>query len=174
MYNDDTLCSAIKPPLSSVAVALWQAGYEAAELLNDIILGKKRMAGQPILARATHVVTRQSSDILAIDDRQIASALHYIRTHLDMPIRVVDVVQATSLSRRTLEKRFRDVLRRSMVDEIQRLRVEHIADLLLETDLSIDRITANTAFESTSHMIRTFKKHKGVPPLAFRKMNARV
>ena len=174
MYNEETLCNAIKPPLSSVAINLWQAGYDAAELLNDLILGKKKMAGQQILARATHVVTRQSSDVLAIEDHDVATAINFIRRQLDLPIRVTDVAIATKVSRRTLEKKFMAALGRPVAREIARLRVEHVASLLLETDLSIDQITAKTAFESTSHMIKTFKKYKGVPPRAFRKAGVRT
>ncbi len=173
MYNEETLCNAIKPPLSSVAINLWQAGYEAAELMNDLILGRKKMAGQQILARPTHVVTRQSSDMMAIEDPDVAAAVNFIRKQLDTPIRVTDVARAVALSRRTLEKKFIAVLGRPVARQIARLRVDRVADLLLETDLSIDQITAKTAFESASHMIRIFKKHKGVPPRVFRTMQAR-
>lgn len=174
MYNEEVLCKAIKPPLSSVAINLWQAGYEAAELMNDLILGRKKMTGQQILARATHVVTRQSSDVLAIDDHDVAAAINFIRRQLDMPIRVTDVAKAVKLSRRTLEKKFMTALGRPIGREIARLRVEYVASLLLETDLSIDQITARTAFESASHLIRTFRKYKGVPPRSFRKMNIKT
>jgi transcriptional regulator GlxA family with amidase domain len=53
--------------------------------------------------------------------------------------------------------------------EIIRLRIEHIASLLLETDMLIDQITAASTFYSASHLIRVFKQYKGISPAAFRK-----
>lgn len=171
MDNDEALCNSIKPPLSSVEANSEQAGYEAAELLNAIMIGKEEMSLRPILARATCVVTRQSSDILAINDPQVAAAVHFIRTRFNSPIQVSDVVNATSLSRRGLEKKFRTILKCSILDEIMRIRIEHISNLLLKSGMSIDQIAASSTFDSTSHLIRAFKKYKGMPPRTFRKMH---
>jgi LacI family transcriptional regulator len=174
MDNDEALCNSIKPPLSSVEANLEQAGYEAAELLNAMILGTEKVSSRPVFARVTGVVARQSSDILAINDPHIAAAVHFIRTHFNSPIQVSDVVAATSLSRRGLEKKFRTILKRSILNEIMRVRIEHIVDLLLKSGMSIDQIAASSTFNSTSHLIGVFKKHKGVSPRTFRKNNGIV
>lgn len=168
-FNDDVLCNVSKLPLSSVAINLESAGFQAAKLLNDIILGKKTMAGQEILAPATHVVTRQSSDIMAINDIDVAGALSFIRRSFNSRIQVADIVDAASCSRRSLEAKFQSILGRSIMKEVARLRVERIASLLLETDMSVDQITAASTFDSVSHLIRVFKKYKGISPAAFRK-----
>ncbi len=168
-FNDDILCNVSKLPLSSVAVNLELGGFQAAQLLNDIVLGKKKMAGQEILAPATHVVTRQSSDIMAINDVDVANALSFIRKNFNSFIQVTDVVKAVACSRRSLETKFQAVLGRSIMKEIIRLRIEHIASLLLETDMLIDQITAASTFYSASHLIRVFKQYKGISPAAFRK-----
>jgi LacI family transcriptional regulator len=171
MYNDETICTVANPTLSSIAVNLEQAGYEAAELLEKMMTGKEKMAGQCIRVEPTHVVARQSTDTLAISDRDVALALHFIREHFNAPIQVADVVEATSASRRSLEIRFREFLKRSIMEEIMRVRIEHIAIMLIESEMSMDRIAAASAFDSTSHMIQVFKQHKGMTPLAFRKMH---
>jgi LacI family transcriptional regulator len=172
VFNDNVLCSAAKPPLSSVAINLELAGFQAAQLLNDIIIGKRKMAGQTVLAQATHVVTRQSSDIIAIDDTAVANAVNFIRKNFNSHIQVMDIVIAAACSRRSLETKFRTILGRSIMKEVMRMRIEHIAYLLLESDMSIDRIAATSTFDSVSHLIRTFKKYKGVPPSAFRKIHS--
>lgn len=172
--NDEIVCDSIKPPLSSIEVNLEQAGFEAARLLNAIITGQQKMSLRPILARVNRVVTRQSSDVLAIDDAQIAAAVYFIRNNFRSKIQVSDVVNATTLSRRGLEKKFKAVLKRSIRDEITRARVEHIADLLLKSDMSIDQIAAASSFYSTSYMIRVFKQYRGVSPRIFRKMRGVV
>jgi LacI family transcriptional regulator len=169
LYNDVTLCNAAQPPLSSVELNLEKAGYEAAVLLNDIILGRRKMKGQVIMAEVVEVVKRQSSDIIATPDPQVALALHFIRTHFHQPIQVADVVSATTSARRTLEVRFRQLLNRSILDEIMRMRIEHVAEVLLNSDLSIEEVATASAFESAGYMARLFKRAKGVSPLAFRK-----
>ena len=171
MYNDETICSVANPTLSSIAVDLEQAGFNAAELLDAMMAGKAKMEGQCIRIEPTHVVARQSTDTLAINDRDVAVALHFIRQHFNSPIQVADVVNATTASRRSLEIRFREFLKRSIMDEIMRVRIEHIAVMLIESEMSMERIAAASAFESTSHMIQVFKQHKAMTPLAFRKLH---
>lgn len=174
MDNDEALCNAIKPPLSSIDANTEQAGFEAAELLNAMIIGKEPITSRAVLARAVSVVVRQSSDILAINDPSVAAAVHFIRTRFNSLIQVADVVEAAALSRRALEKKFRQILNRSILDEIMRVRIEHICELLLKSSMSIDQIAASSTFVSTSHLIRAFKKHKGMPPRTFRKINGVV
>ncbi len=171
-FNDDVLCNAARVPLSSVAINLELAGYQAAQLLNDIIIGRKKMTGQAILARAINVVTRQSSDIMAINDTNIADAVNFIRKKFNSHIQVDDIVNVTACSRRSLETRFRAILGRSIMKEVMRVRIEHITSLLLESDISIDQIAATSTFDSVSHMTRVFKKYKGIPPGSFRKTHS--
>jgi LacI family transcriptional regulator len=171
LYNDEAICSVANPTLSSIAVDLEQAGYNAAELLEELMSGRKKMEGQVIRVEPTHVVARQSTDTLAINDRDVAGALYYIRQHFNAPIQVGDVVEATGASRRSLEIRFREFLKRSIMEEIMRVRIEHICVMLIESEMSMERISETSAFESTSHMIQVFKQHKGMTPLAFRKLH---
>jgi LacI family transcriptional regulator len=171
MYNDETVCTVSNPTLSSIAVDLEQAGFRAAELLDAMMNGRETMAGQCVRIEPTHIVARQSTDVLAINDRDVAVALHYIRDHFNTPIQVSDVVEATTASRRSLEIRFREFVKRSIMEEIMRVRIEHIAVMLIESEMSMERIAETSAFESTSHMIQVFKQHKAMTPLAFRKMH---
>lgn len=174
VFNDDVLCNAAQPPLSSVAINLELAGYQAAQLLNSIIIGRKKMTGQAILAQAVHVIARQSSDIIAINDTDVAAAVSFIRKNFSLHIQVADIVESAACSRRSLETKFRKTLGRSIMKEVMRMRIEYIASLLLESDMSIDKITKASTFDSVSHLIRVFKKHKGIPPNAFRKTHSIV
>jgi LacI family transcriptional regulator len=169
VYNERFICEVATPPLSSVELNIEKAGYRAAELLNDIILGRARMEGQIIFSEATHIVQRQSSEIVAVEDQQVSAALHFIRTHFHQPIQVADVVGSTELSRRMLEIRFRKLLKRSILDEVLRRRVEHVANTLLDSDLSIEQIATASNFESAGYMARLFKKFLGISPSDYRK-----
>jgi LacI family transcriptional regulator len=169
IYNERFICEVARPPLSSVEVNIEKAGYRAAELLNDIILGRTSMNGQVIFSEATHVVQRQSSEMTAVDDPEVSAALHFIRNHFHQPIQVVDVVSATGLSRRMLEIRFSKSVKRSILDEVLRLRVEHVANILITSDLSIEQIATASNFESAGYMARLFKKFMGMSPRDYRR-----
>jgi LacI family transcriptional regulator len=167
-YNDEALCLAADPSLSSIALDLEQGGYNAAALLHRIILGQEKMRGQRVISEPMNIITRQSSDILAVNDHDIATALNFIVANVNRPIRVADVVNQTCSSRRRLEMKFRDHIKRSISEEIMRVKVDAIARMLLESDMSMERIADCLAFGSSGRMRDAFWRIRGVNPLAFR------
>lgn len=166
--NDELVCRLANPQLSSIALAAERAGYEAAELLDKLMAGEK-MTGQRIVTQPTHVVARQSTDVLAMEDRMVAKALQFIRSHANEPIQVADVVEAVPISRRLLQKRFQMVLGRTILDEIRYTRAEQVAEMLSDTNLPISAIALACGFPSIDHIARSFRKIKGMSPLAYRK-----
>lgn len=99
----------------------------------------------------------------------LVRALEFIREHTDRRMSVGDVVSASGLSRRALEKRFRSSLGRSVLDEIRRSRTEHFARLLVETDLTVTQIGAMLGFSDVKHIARYFRAAKQMSPSAYRK-----
>jgi LacI family transcriptional regulator len=71
--NDEYLCRVANPPLSSVDLNQVQIGYQAADLLERMMSGRRPPA-EPVVISPRGVVTRQSTDILAIDDPRVAEA----------------------------------------------------------------------------------------------------
>lgn len=169
--NDPMVCEFGDPPLSSIALNTESAGFEAAKLLDKMMRTGKRMKSRQILATSSHIVLRQSSDILAVEDSEVAQAIQYIKTNAKNKISIDDVVNTTSISRRTLEKKFKKTVHRSIYDQIQQVRVELISKLLLETDYSISQITSLFNFTDVEHISRFFKKEKGVGLREFRKLH---
>jgi LacI family transcriptional regulator len=76
--NDDLLCELSEPPLSSVIPNTQRTGYEAANLL-DLMMAGRSAKGEAHLIPPVGVATRQSTDVLAIEDRNVARAIHFIR-----------------------------------------------------------------------------------------------
>jgi LacI family transcriptional regulator len=165
--DDELTCELTDPPLSSIALHAEKAGYEAAELLDRLMHGEK-MSGQIILQDPSHVVTRQSSDVIAVSDQDVARALVYIREHYKDLITVDDVANEVSLSRRHLYKKFVETLGRSVHKEIKNMRIDHICRLLTESDLSIYQITMSLGFTGIEHIARYFQNEKGVSPQEYR------
>jgi len=169
--NDPMLCNLNSPALSSIALNSRRAGYDAAQLLDKIIAGRK--TDRNIIVRPTHIVTRQSTNLLAVDDKEIADAIKFIHGNAKEVIQVRDVVEAAALSRRALEQRFRKILGRSIHDEIRRSRIEHIARLLIETDRPISQIALQLGYPNVDHIARYFKREKSMSPRDFRRLYGR-
>jgi LacI family transcriptional regulator len=170
--NDELICDLTDPPLSSIPLNAETAGYEAAELMEKLMAGEK-MAGKLITVKPTHVVTRKSTDILAIEDHEVAEAVRFIRQNAKRTFQVNEVAEAAAISRRVLEKRFRAVLNRSVYEEIRRVRINLLTELLTQTDMSIIEITAEMGFPGPEHIARYFRKVKGVSLKDYRKKYVR-
>ena len=166
--DDELICDLTDPPMSSIALNTEKAGYEAAELLDRLIAGEKT-ADQDILVRATHITTRKSTDILAVEDKTVAEAIRFIRQHAREAVQVSDVVDHLTMSRRNLEQRFRRVLGRSVYNEIKRVRTEQIIRMLCETDLSVSEIALRLGHPSDKHIARYFRQQTGVSLKEYRK-----
>ena len=165
--NNSILCNATAPPLSSIAADGWAVGYQAAKLLETKI-EKRPLPGLPILIPPTGVVPRQSSDIVAVDNADVAKALHYISTHPGLRITVKDVARHADVSLRTLIRKFKDILKRSPEEEIRRVCMERAKLLLYDTNLSMAKIAENLGYSSTEYFIRAFRREVGTTPRAFR------
>src|SRR4029077_18917384 len=111
--NDDLFCELARPSLSSVAIPAERIGYEAAALLDRLLAGA-RPPRRPLLLPPVRLVARQSSDVVALDDADVAAALRVIRAHAHVPLRVADVLREVPVSRRALERRFRKALHRGL------------------------------------------------------------
>jgi LacI family transcriptional regulator len=165
--NDEMMCELSSPPLSSVALGLEKAGYEAAGLLDGLMSGSLA-GGHVVPVEPVYVVTRQSSDISAQDDPSVATALRFIKNYAGQAISVPDVIEQARVSRRTLEKRFSRALGRSIGSEITQCRLERARRLLLETDLPSYRVAAGSGFGSIKTFNRVFRRAAGVSPRRFR------
>ena len=167
--NDELVCELSSPAISSVGINFERAGYESARVLDAWMRRGKKSRPARIDALATHVVPRLSTDILAVEDPHLLKALRFIRDHARENVRVADVSRAAGLSRRALENRFRLELGRSILQEIRRLRVDQIAQMLMETDLPVSDIARALGYENLQHIARYFRKEKHMSLVAFRK-----
>ncbi|WP_044300937.1 substrate-binding domain-containing protein [Rhodopirellula sallentina] len=166
--NDEVLDMLTSPPLSSIDPDAARIGFEAARLLDRMIRGEPWPA-EPLLIVPAGVVSRQSTDITAVDDPQLAVALTFIRHHACDGISVDDVTRVVDVSRATLERRFASHLNRTPKEEIFRVRMEHVERFVTRTDDSLAEIAGRTGFATASHLSTAFKRTFGKPPNDYRK-----
>jgi LacI family transcriptional regulator len=165
--NDELMCELCDPPLSSVMPNAHLTGYEAARLLHEQMAGQQR-AGVAVRVKPVRLVARRSSDVLAIDDAEVALAARLIREHACDGISVAELARRTGLSRRVLDSRYSARLGRSPHAEILRLRVERAKQLLGETDLSLADIAERCGLPHAEYLSVLFKRLAGKTPSAWR------
>lgn len=166
--NDELFCNLCDPPLSSVAMNFERAGFEMAETLDRLMKGD-RPPFNALELHASCIVERQSTEIVAIEDREVSLAIRFIRQNAYHPIQVDDVVRRLAISRSALYERFRRVTGRTIYDEIRRVRVETIARALVTTSTAIKEISYKLGFSSEDHLSRYFRAVKRITPQAYRK-----
>lgn len=166
--NDELECRLNTPLLSSIAVPSQDIGYEAAALLDRLIAGQSAPA-EPILLPPLRVITRHSTDIMAIEDEIVQAAIQHVRRHASEPMQVADVAHALAVGRRDLERRFRRLLNRSVLEEIHRARIEQAAILLADTHLPVSTVARRAGFTSTRQLDVLFTRLKDMTPTAFRR-----
>jgi LacI family transcriptional regulator len=168
--NDELVCGLSCPQLSSIVLSTERAGYEAARVLDKLMRRQKIAKNEKeVSILPLHVVTRQSTDIMAIEDKYVAEAVSFIRRHSREVIQVGDVAQAVGLSRRSLEQHFRKTLDHSVLEEIKYNRINQMANILIGTNLSISRIAKLLGYPYASNIARYFKQQKGMSPSDYRR-----
>lgn len=169
--DDQAICNLCMPPLSSIAFNFKTAGYQAAQLMDEIIHGRERMQGQWIRIQPAGVRERGSTDIYALEDEEIIKALKYIRKNASQPLQVEDIANQLCLSKRTLQMKFQKALGRSVHEEIIRAHLEVACSLLVETNLPIEAIAIRSGFHYTSNMRRAFLNLTGMLPHKYRQIH---
>lgn len=166
--NDAAYCELALPPLSSVATNPFLSGYHAAGQLAALMAGFAATAHDERVA-PVRVISRRSTDVLAIPDRHVAAALRYIREHACEGINVDEILPHAAVSRSQLEKKFRSYLGRSPQAEIRRVQVTRIRQLLAETDYPLKKIAELSGFDYMEYMCVVFRRLTGETLGAYRK-----
>lgn len=165
--NDRWLCELSQPRLSSVDPNVLTAGFAAAEILDKALHGESR----PRLTRIdpSEVVARDSTDLMAFTDPEVAFAIRYIREHACDPITPSDVLKVTGMSNSTAYRKFKSALGRSIHSEIQRVQMEQIKRLLTTTNLNVTEVARQSGFENVRYLTKVFREVTGMTPVEFRR-----
>lgn len=166
--NDILVCELSEPSLSSIAYNIESSGYQAAEILHQMI-DNKPLTQLDVVVKPTHIVTRQSTDILAIEDQNLTRALNFINQNFKNHIKVTDIARAAAVSVRVLQKKFQELLGRTPHEEVTRVRMEYAVMMLIESNLPLSNIAYSIGFEEVKYFTRLFTKSKGLSPVAYRK-----
>lgn len=166
--DDPNYCFATLPSLSSIAHPSRDIGAMAAALL------RKQMDREPVepgsrIVPVGPVISRESSDTLAIPDPEIRELVRHIRRRAPHEaLRVAELAELTSLSMTTIKERFASLLGHGPKQEIQRVRLAHLRHLLGDSSLSLSEIARRMQFGSAHELSRFFLAGTGHRPSEYR------
>lgn len=116
------------------------------------------------------VVPLASTDMVAVDDREVARAVEYIRARARQTINVSDVVAHTGMVRRTLERRFHSSMGCSLLHFLQQERLAAIRQCLgAVPPLPLEQVAQQCGFPGRKALNRMFTRETGLTPGAWRK-----
>ncbi|MBL6920228.1 MAG: substrate-binding domain-containing protein [Puniceicoccaceae bacterium] len=166
--NTELICEGSPVPLSSVRTRLTDLGYKAAEQLDRLMNKEINTKAEPLLVPPHGIVSRQSTDVLAIEHPAVATAVRYIKQHYGEPITIEDIIEFIGLSKRGLEKAFEKHLGRTPASELRRIRLDEAKRLLTETNDKIDSIALDCGYSNSSNLSCAFRRDTKLSPRAYR------
>ena len=166
--NDRWLCELSQPMLSSVDANLGNAGYTLAEILDGMMAGELEPPALTEIDPA-QVEGRASSNFMDFDDPEVAFALRYIKEHGCDPIATADVLKVTGMSNSTAYRKFMKAIGRSIHNEIQRIQMDRVKELLTTTNLSVNAIAQSAGFENVRYLTQVFRDLTKQTPTEYRR-----
>jgi LacI family transcriptional regulator len=165
--NDELLCGLGVIALTSIEPDALRIGYEAAELLDNIMRGKK--PGQlNVEIEPAGIVGRQSTESAIVRDRVVAKAMAIIQEGISGRIRVSEVARALAISRPSLEGRFKTEFGETVHGMMRKIQLERAKRLVADSDLPLKQVAVSTGFRSVQYMTTLFRREFGHPPAIYR------
>jgi AraC-like DNA-binding protein len=100
---------------------------------------------------------------------RLKAVLHYIHEHYQEPIRLKELAIQANMSEGHFCRFFREMMRKSPIDYVNRFRTQQAAKQLEQNDNKIAAIALDTGFDNISYFISVFKQHMGYTPSHYRK-----
>jgi len=146
-----------------------------AEAMRGELAG--RAPGYSALAGALMVqlavfLSRCYSRVRAPEPRalmRLGRVLTSMEEHLTEPLSLAGLARTAGMSRSTLTRAFRRILRRSPIEHLIRLRLERACVRLRETDDTVTEIALAVGFNDSNYFARQFRRLMGRTPRAYRR-----
>lgn len=167
VWNDDMSTSAITPTLTVIEHDWFEVGYQSAAMLEELMEGRV-ISPRNRMSKPVRLIERDSTDVFICEDELVRSAMRYITRHCRKELKIDEIADALETSRRTLYRRFDEVLGRSIKDEITRVRIGRLKVMLEETQQTLSQIAESFGFSSPGQFSRFFNHAVGMTPSAYR------
>lgn len=165
--NSRFICLHSHPPLSSIQPDFEAAGYKAAAAIAAML--EKRRSGLRQSYGVKNVIRRQSLESFGSAGRLIQRAKAIIYDSYTRKEKIDAIAARIKVSRRLLDRRFRQVTGKSILETITELRIEEACRLLRTTDIPISHICNACALGSGTYPQRLFRRRLGMTMREYRK-----
>ncbi len=167
--DNDDIASALSPvAISSFAMPAYAYGYEAAKTLHELWLTGSTQR-HVVRLSPVRIIQRASTDLVAIDDPDVADAIRLIRDHAHESIDVAWLCARLPVSRRVLERRFKQSVGQTILERIHQARFDKVKQMLAETDLPLKVIARRTGIANAKWLSDSFRKYVGMSPSTYRR-----
>ena len=103
------------------------------------------------------------------DDQLVLEVQEMIEKHYNTNLEVEEIAKEKSINRRTLERRFRSVTGNSIIQYLQRVRVESAKKILERDTSNVSEAMYAVGYNDTKSFREVFRKHVGVSPAAYKR-----
>ncbi|MEM6578938.1 MAG: GlxA family transcriptional regulator [Pseudomonadota bacterium] len=159
--RDRVTCAGGTAPLDLMhALIAKHHGAELARQVTDWFMHTEiRPSAGP---QRSGMVERVGTSVPAIID-----AIAAMEAHVSDPLNLDDLAARAGLSKRQLNRLFRDRMRQSVMTYYRTLRLEKARSLLRTSPLRLTEIALATGFANSSHFSRSYTAQFGEPPSAY-------
>lgn len=176
--NDELLTQGIPITLSSIEPDFNEAGYRAAEALEQMMAAGKKIGARESTSKfhlygIKNIIARQSTGFLSPSSQLVSDAERLIKSESVTLDSSRDVARRLRVSRSLLDLRFREILGHSVGESIRKTRLKHVKTLLETTRKPITQIGIECGFQNANYLKYLFKTRYGVTMREWRKANKR-
>lgn len=166
--NDELICNLSHPSISSIITDDENGGYQTGRMLQKVIMSNNHLPFN-INIDPIRIELRQSTEKYNISEVYVKEIIDYININITKNISINELTEIFPLSRRNLEKKFKETTGTSVYQFILDKKVEYISNELLTTNKDLLEIAINLGFNDVRNAYRIFKKTTGYTPMSFRK-----
>ena len=171
--DDDLLCEISQIPISGIRVAAEQIGYQAAGLMERL-LRKRPVSAQPLLLAPDCVVTRQSTDTLAVQDARLVKAINFLRENVGRAVPVNEISPPSGHVAARLGTAIRQDAGPDAGAGNSTGAFERARQLLAKTDLPIPDVAEASGFDSPEYLGYVFRQEREISPSEYRRQEQGV
>lgn len=113
-----------------------------------------------------------TSWLAGVNDPEVGRALKLLHAQPERQWTVEDLAREVGVSRSGLAQRFSDLAGEAPMRYLTGWRIQLAKHLILQAGLSIAEVADRVGYESEAAFNRAFKRHVGVPPVAWRKKSS--
>ena len=145
-------------------------GFAAAQYIDSRIgkTASDAKVRRPLIFTLKGVVERLSTADVNGTAWHVELARDFIRKHAVNGIDVPSIAATIGVSTRLLQRNYRTVTGRTVLEDLQNAKLERVKSLLRETSTPIDAIGPMCDFRSIAHLKTLFKKKFGMTMSQYR------